>query len=96
VAGFGGLRDHDRQLTFKPQLPDAIPRLTFRVTYRGSRLKVTIEPHQATYQLLDGDPIEISHHGESLTVKRRKVRQIPPPPKLDPPTQPPGREPPLY
>jgi alpha,alpha-trehalose phosphorylase len=95
VAGFGGLRDHDQQLSFKPQLPDAIPRLTFRVTYRGSRLKVTIEPHQATYQLLDGDPIEISHHGESLTVKRRKVRRIPPAPKLEPPTQPPGREPPL-
>ncbi len=96
VAGFGGLRDHDQQLSFKPRLPVAISRITFRITFRGSRLKVTIEPHQATYQLLDGDPIEISHHGESLTVKRRKVRPIPPAPKLDPPTQPPGREPPLY
>jgi len=94
VAGFGGMRDHDQQLSFKPRLPDAIPRLTFRVTFRGSRLKVTIEPHQATYQLLDGEPLEISHHGESLTVKRRKVRGIPPTPKLQPPTQPPGREPP--
>ena len=96
VAGFGGLRDHNQQLSFKPRLPEQIPRLTFRVTFRGSRLKVTIEPHQATYQLLDGEPIELSHYGELLTVKRRKVRRIPPAPKLDPPTQPPGREPPLY
>jgi alpha,alpha-trehalose phosphorylase len=96
VAGFGGLRDHNQQLSFKPRLPDAIPRLTFRVMFRGSRLKVTIEPHAATYQLLDGDPIEFSHYGELLTVKGRKVRPIPPAPKLEPPTQPPGREPPLY
>jgi alpha,alpha-trehalose phosphorylase len=93
VAGFGGMRDHDQRLSFKPQLPDALARIVFRLTYRGSRVKVTIEPHRAIYELLDGDPLTISHHGKELTLEGREVRRIPAPPKLDRPSQPPGREP---
>jgi alpha,alpha-trehalose phosphorylase len=93
VAGFGGMRDHDAELSFKPQLPDAITGLAFRLTFRGSRLKVTIERKRAVYELLDGEPLKISHHGTEFTLKDREAKNIPAPPKLERPSQPPGREP---
>jgi alpha,alpha-trehalose phosphorylase len=93
VAGFGGLRDHDQRLSFKPQLPDALARIVFRLTFQGSRVKVTIEPKRAVYELIEGDPLAISHHGHKFTLKHQEARRIPAPPKLERPSQPAGREP---
>jgi alpha,alpha-trehalose phosphorylase len=93
VAGFGGMRDHDQQLSFKPQLPDTVAQIAFRMMFRGRRLKVTIEPKRAVYELLDGDPLPISHYGKEFTLKGHQAHRIPAPPKLEPPSQPPGREP---
>ena len=44
VAGFGGMRDHNGELTFAPRLPERITRLRFRVVYRGRKLTVTVDP----------------------------------------------------
>ena len=41
VAGFGGMRDYDGELTFAPRLPARLGRLRFRLVYRGRRLEVT-------------------------------------------------------
>jgi alpha,alpha-trehalose phosphorylase len=55
---------------------------------------VTIRNATATYELLDGPPITITHHGESVELKSKPLRKnIPPAPRLTRPTQPPGREP---
>jgi alpha,alpha-trehalose phosphorylase len=35
VAGFGGMRDHGGSLSFAPQLPQRLSRLTFRLCFRG-------------------------------------------------------------
>jgi alpha,alpha-trehalose phosphorylase len=98
VAGFGGLREHEGQLSFAPQLPDRITRLSFTVRWRGLRLEVNIESGRATYGLRDktDSRLALRHHGEAITVtagnpvtqpisKRR--------PLLPRPPQPPGREP---
>jgi alpha,alpha-trehalose phosphorylase len=94
VAGFGGMRDHDGTLTFAPRLPERIPRLRFRLTYRGRCIGVTIEPQRVEYRLLAGEPLEVTHHGEQLTVTTEEgvVRAIPPAPDREPPSQPSGRE----
>ena len=42
VAGFGGMRDHDGKLTFAPRLPPRLERLAFRLSFRGSLLKVEV------------------------------------------------------
>jgi alpha,alpha-trehalose phosphorylase len=94
VAGFGGMRDHDQRLSFKPQLPDAIARIAFRMSYRGRQLKVTIERRRAVYELLGGDPLTISHHGKEFELDGHVSHSIPAPPKLERPSQPPWREPP--
>jgi alpha,alpha-trehalose phosphorylase len=95
VAGFGGMRDHDGSLTFAPRLPERLNRLAFRLCFRGRRLKVEVESDQARYSLLEGAPLELTHHGQTISVFARKsvTRAIPPPPARDAPRQPPGRAP---
>jgi alpha,alpha-trehalose phosphorylase len=91
VAGFGGMRDHNGELTFAPRLPSRITRLRFRVVYRGRCLSVTVTPEQATYRLAEGEPMDIRHHGRQVTIEDKDVTlDIPPAPKVDPVTQPPG------
>jgi alpha,alpha-trehalose phosphorylase len=94
VAGFGGLRDHDGELTFAPRLPERLERLRFRVVYQGRCLTVTVEQHRAVYRLSDGDPLDIRHHGRQVTVGHEDlVLDIPEAPKVEPVQQPPGKAP---
>jgi alpha,alpha-trehalose phosphorylase len=94
VAGLGGMRAEDGALEFTPRLPGGISRLAFRLRYRGRRLKVTVTAHQAVYELLDGDPLEIVHNGERVALDGGPVtRPLKPTPPRPAPTQPPGRAP---
>ena len=54
MAGFGGLRDHDGTLSFKPRLPSRITRLGFRLGFQGRRLEVEVSHRQARYTVLEG------------------------------------------
>jgi alpha,alpha-trehalose phosphorylase len=95
VAGFGGMRDHEGSLTFKPRLPPELTRLAFRLCFRDRRLRVEVEPGQATYSLHEGDPLEITHHGERITVAMDAPVTLPivAIPARDAPSQPSGRAP---
>ncbi|HEX2374287.1 MAG TPA: glycosyl hydrolase family 65 protein [Actinomycetota bacterium] len=98
VAGFGGLREHEGMLSFAPQLPDRITRLSFTLRWRDLLLGVDIEPDRATYTLRDGPDGSLSfrHDDKDVTVTTgtpvteptsRRTPMLPHPP------QPPGREP---
>jgi alpha,alpha-trehalose phosphorylase len=95
VAGFGGMRDHDGKLSFAPRLPSALPRLAFRLRFRGRRLKVEITKAKATYTLLDGAPLEIGHHEKTIRVTTNEPVTQPIAPLLPraAPSQPHGRAP---
>jgi alpha,alpha-trehalose phosphorylase len=95
VAGFGGMRDYGGELTFAPRLPARLGRLAFRLMFRGRRLTVEVTKEATTYTLVDGEPLEISHHGEALTVSQEQpvMRDNPSAPARPAPSQPPGREP---
>jgi alpha,alpha-trehalose phosphorylase len=95
VAGLGGMRDHDGELSFSPRLPDAIRRLCFRLSFRGRRLQVEVVHERATYSLLEGAALEIVHHDQRRSVEpgHPLELEIPPPPTPERPHQPPGREP---
>ena len=97
VAGFGGMRDHGTQLHFSPRLPARLTRLSFRMLYRGRRLCVTVVNSEARYELLDGEPLELRHHGQAFALRagEPEVRAVPPAPRRPRPAQPPGRSPPL-
>jgi alpha,alpha-trehalose phosphorylase len=95
VAGFGGMRDHDGQLAFAPRLPPRLERLTFRLLFRGRRLRVAVSRAEVTYVLVDGDPLEVTHHGlaVSLAAADSVTQPIPPSIERPAPSQPLGREP---
>jgi alpha,alpha-trehalose phosphorylase len=95
VAGFGGMRDHDGVLSFAPQLPQALTRLTFRLCFRGRRLLVEVRHEDATYSLREGSALEIVHHGKEATVPAQAplTLSIPPAPAGEAPCQPPERAP---
>ena len=97
VAGFGGMRDHGKTLSFAPRLPSRLTQLSFGLLYRGRRLRVGIAGNTAQYELLDGKPLEILHHGERLTVSTDspQTRPLPPAPKRPAPQPPQGRSPTL-
>jgi alpha,alpha-trehalose phosphorylase len=94
VAGFGGMRDHSGELQFAPRLPERVTGLKFRVVYQGRCLTVAVTHERATYRIVDGEPLDIRHHGRQVTVDHADlVLDIPPPPEVEPVTQPPGAEP---
>ena len=75
----------------------ALTRLAFSIRHRG---RVPARRRDDARGAVLADPrrrgrIDITHHGEPLTVGREPVvRPIPPAPERPPPQQPPGREPP--
>jgi len=95
VSGFGGLRDADGTFSFGPRLPQRLTRLAFTLFIRGRRLRVEITHAAATYTLADGDPLDIMHYGQpvSLAAGKPQGRPIPAAPSRPRPSQPPGREP---
>jgi len=95
VAGFGGMRDHDGKLSFVPRLPRRLERLTFRLLFRGRRLKVEVTKGEAVYTLLDGPPLEVTHHGEPVKLSPNEpvARRIKQAPERPAPRQPAGRAP---
>jgi len=94
VAGFGGMRAGTGALAFSPRLPDGISGLTFRVRYRGRKLCVTIKGGHVKYELLDGDPLPVTHHGKEFELGKKAVEHQIPAIKPGPrPEQPPGRPP---
>jgi alpha,alpha-trehalose phosphorylase len=95
VGGFGGMRDHGGSLAFAPRLPPALTRLTYRLCYRGRRLRVDVQQERAAYTLTHGPALEITHHQEpaTLTAGRPVTLPIPPTPARPAPRQPPGRAP---
>ena len=96
VAGFGGMRDHDGELSFAPRLPGGLTRLRFNLLYRGARLSVEVHPDAATYTVRDGDrALAFSHHGKSVEVSGAQSLTLPIPPLAQQPRprQPRGREP---
>ncbi len=93
VAGLGGLREHGTPS--RSPLPPALTRLAFTLAFRGRRLHVALTPTAVSYRLRSGAPLEILHDGQPVTVTadtplRRALNRRT---ELEPPTQPPGREP---
>jgi alpha,alpha-trehalose phosphorylase len=95
VAGFGGMRAGSRgTLSFSPRLPSGISELTFRLRYRGRKLKVAINSERARYELIEGEPLPLIHHGKQFKLGQKSSEHEIPAVKAGPrPEQPAGRAP---
>jgi alpha,alpha-trehalose phosphorylase len=95
VEGFGGFRHRDGAVTFAPRLPEGLSRLAFTLQIRGRRLHVEVIGPKASYLLVSGEPLEVLHHGEalSLAVGEPQERPVPAIRPRSRPSQPRGRAP---
>lgn len=96
TAGFGGMRDSDAGLQFRPRLPPDITRLGFGVRLRGCTLRLDITPTETTYRLSSGPPITVRHFDEELVLEPGTPVTASTPPLAPPgprPEQPKTREP---
>ncbi len=95
VGGLGGLRCRSGVLAFAPRLPPAISRLAFSVCARGQSVRAEITSGTATYLLANGPPMQVSHHGDPVTLIAGQpvAMDVPPPPAVSPVSQPRRREP---
>ncbi|QDE35031.1 glycoside hydrolase family 65 protein [Microbacterium foliorum] len=96
TAGFGGMRDSDSGMRFRPRLPPEIDRLEFGVRIHGCILRVDVGQAEVTYRLASGDPLTITHYDEQVTLDAGHpvTSGIPPLQSRGPrPQQPRGRAP---
>ena len=95
IAGFGGIRNYEGSLKLVPRLPDALTRVSFRFRFKGRKIEVEVTPGEVRYTMAEGDPLEVTHHGEPVTIATDSpiTMQIPSPPERGAPAQPPGRAP---
>jgi alpha,alpha-trehalose phosphorylase len=96
VAGFGGFRDHDGVLSFRPRVPPGVERLAFRIGVARGRVLVEVDGENARYTLQHGDELEVVHYGDTVTLTSESApvtRPIPPLASRERPRQPHGRAP---
>jgi alpha,alpha-trehalose phosphorylase len=69
VNGFGGMRDHDGRLRLAPRLPDHWTSLTFRLTWRGTRVRFELTATSLSMVVEDGEtPVPVEVRGRRYIV----------------------------
>ena len=68
ALGFAGVRSDCGHLAFAPHYPANIGPYTFAVAYHGRRVRLRVDAASAHYELLEGDTLDLTHHGQPLTL----------------------------
>jgi alpha,alpha-trehalose phosphorylase len=68
VHGFAGMRDHGGDVSFAPRLPDGWTALTFRLTIRGSRVRMTLRRDSMSIVLEAGPDADVVVQGQRVRV----------------------------
>ncbi|ROS54144.1 glycoside hydrolase family 65 protein [Frigoribacterium sp. PhB24] len=68
VNGYGGMRDWLGSITFDPRLPADWDELSFRVSVKGSRLRVDLAQHEIVFTIETGDTVTVSVRGDEVRV----------------------------
>lgn len=66
VYGFGGLRQLDGRLYLRPSLPHGWTGYSFTITHQNRLFQVRVTDGTATYTLLNGEPLTITHEDEPV------------------------------
>jgi alpha,alpha-trehalose phosphorylase len=83
VSGFGGFRDNgsdngDRQWQIDPRLPASWECLVYRITLRGTRVRVTVRTDELELYVEDGTgPLTFDVRGEQVVVKEGPAVVVP-------------------
>jgi alpha,alpha-trehalose phosphorylase len=77
VYGFGGMRDHEREISFRPRLPAEWEGLRFRLELRGQRMEVDMDREGTSYRLLEGSGLLLRHEDEELRLRTDEPARFP-------------------
>jgi alpha,alpha-trehalose phosphorylase len=77
VYGFGGLRDHSGRITLDPRLPEDWDELVFRVTLKGSRLRVAVSQTSVHLSIEEGTEARLTVRGLQVVVTAGMPEVIP-------------------
>ncbi|MGN7861521.1 glycoside hydrolase family 65 protein [Microbacterium sp. 22303] len=67
VSGFGGMRDHDGELSFDPRLPADWPELSYPLLWRESQLQITLTADRLLVEVRSGNPVAFTVRGVAHT-----------------------------
>jgi len=77
--GFGGMRDYDGTLSFRPRrAPEDNAILRFLVTYRGQMLGVEIGLETVRYELREGENLVIHYETERIQLNHENLVAVRP------------------
>lgn len=68
VQGFAGVRVRPNGLFIAPNLPEALGELCFRLHYQQRLLEIRVKGQQAQCQLLQGEPLTLYLHNQTLSL----------------------------
>ncbi len=77
VHGFGGMRDHNGQISFDPRLPVSWNALTFRLTLHGTRLRVEVRQDAITFTVEHGSGASVQVRGERFAITHAEPVTVP-------------------
>jgi alpha,alpha-trehalose phosphorylase len=68
VNGFGGFRDYGGVFAIDPRLPEEWDSLTYRLTLKGTRVRVTVTPKMVQLVVEEGTEASLVIRGDEVTV----------------------------
>ncbi|AYG03523.1 glycoside hydrolase family 65 protein [Gryllotalpicola protaetiae] len=77
VWGFGGVRDYLGVVSMDPRLPSGWEGLRYRLTVKGSRLRVELRRESVQLRVEEGDGVEVTVRGDKVFVRPGEPRLIP-------------------
>ena len=69
VNGFAGMRAYENILSFQPYIHPDWEEYSFKISYRGRVIKLTINKAVTTYELVEGKELEITHRSRKYILK---------------------------
>jgi len=77
VYGFGGMRDHGEVISFDPRLPESWAAISFRITIRDTRLRVTVRSDSVDLAVEVGPAVTVAVRGAQITVTKDSPVTVP-------------------
>jgi len=77
VMGFGGLRDHSGRISLDPRLPEDWDELVFRITLKGTRLRVAVTQTSVHLSIEEGTEVQLTVRGLQVVVSAGAPETVP-------------------
>lgn len=77
VMGFAGMRDHGGRITFDPRLPEGWGALSFKLTLRGSRIRVDLRADAIGFEIEEGNGVTVHVRGDQVDLDPSRPVSVP-------------------